>query len=257
MDIAILAREWHILGSYARFQWSQWKSVLRSSKICPGTDSGEYWFSRFFQELSEKKYQKSVLISFSTYRQWPQKKNRGVPRSFFGYEFWFPVRSRKSVLRSENLSQDRFSPMIFSRGQLFGMTKIFPIKTLKNPTRILMELNYNTKIKSREKLPGPLEPRTDFINQNIPKSVLGQILGDLEEDDFFKSSPRKNIRNLFWYHFQPIDSGLRKNVWGVPRSFFGYEFWFPVRSRKSVLGQIFNLEDRFSVRRNNRILKPF
>ena len=77
------------------------------------------------------------------------------------------------------------------------MTKNFPAKTLKNPARILMELNYNTKIKSQEKLPGPLEPRTDFINQNIPKSVLGQILEDLERDGFFRSSKKNNIKNRF------------------------------------------------------------
>ena len=119
-----------------------------------------------------------------------------------------------------------------------------------------MVLNYNTKIKFRGIFPKALEPRTDFTNQNIPKSVLGQILGDLEIAGFFRSSTKKDIKNRFWYHFQPTDRGSRKICWGVPRSFFGYAFVFPVRSRKSVLGQIFNLEDRFSVRRNNGIPKP-
>jgi len=78
-----------------------------------------------------------------------------------------------------------------------SMKKQIPIKTLKNPVRILMALNCNTKIKFRGFFPKALEPRTDFTNQNIPKSVLGQILEDLERDGFFRSSKKKDIKNRF------------------------------------------------------------
>ena len=71
------------------------------------------------------------------------------------------------------------------------MKKNIPTKTLKNPVRILMVLNYNTKIKFRGIFPKALEPRTDFTNQNIPKSVLGQILDDLERDGIFRRSKKK------------------------------------------------------------------
>ena len=71
------------------------------------------------------------------------------------------------------------------------MTKKFPAKNLKNPARLLMELNYNIEIKFREELPGPLEPRTDFKYPNIPKSVLGQILGDLDVRDFLAARREK------------------------------------------------------------------
>ena len=128
----------------------------------------------------------------------------------------------ESVLGEGNLSLDRFLRVfgiVLASDDTFSAKSfqiiIYYIKVSKTLTQSSLPMSQGIFWAAMLASSGPNEN----LSSEAPKSVLGQILGNIDFHDFFKSSARKNIRNLFWYHFQPTDSGPRKKI-GVSRSHF-------------------------------------